>query len=256
MIERVGGIFDYRDWAERRAAKVGARQALDDAVLVLGRAMVRGFILACVPRWPPAEEDADLVDEEDGQPPVHDPEMRQVWRVFLHLGGFFWAWARHPNHRAGLAVAWREIRESIEAERKAMKPRSFIAEWTVPPHLRGPTDYDIYDAVVAEDVAILRLVIRPAIGWNLLFPGLNALEADAAALEAGMPAVVLSDGPLWLCAERPNGWPESWSNGCDLLRSADAGWDETLAWIDRRLRGEPMEAAGDVALFARVWTYR
>lgn len=256
MVERIGGIFDYRDWADRRAAKVGARLAFDEAVLVLGRAMVRGFVLACVPRWPPAEEDADLVDDQDGLPPIHDPERRWAWRYFLHMGGFFWVWERHPNHRAEMASAWREIRLSLEAERRVSRSNQNYTDWTVPSRLRGPSNDDIFDAIVAEDVAILRDVVRPAIPWSFVHPGLVALEADATALEAGMPSVELSDGPLWICAERPNGWPESWNSGCDLLRTAEQGWEESLAWIDRRLRGDPMDAAIDVALFGRVWAYR
>jgi hypothetical protein len=255
MVERVGGIFDYRDWADRRAAKVGVRRALDEAVLVFGRAMVRGFVLACVPRWPPVAEDADLVDDEDRLPPIHVPEQRGAWRHILHVGGFFWVWERHANHRAEMASAWRGIRLALEAERRVSRPNRHDMEWTVPFLLRGPSNDDIFDAIVAEDAAILRDVVRPAIPWSLVHPGLVALEADATALEAGMPSDVLSDGPLWICAERPNGWPESWSRGCDLLRTAEPGWEASLAWIDRRLRGEPMDAATDAALFGRVWTY-
>lgn len=251
----IRGLFDYRDWSIRRAAAVGAEQALQEATLVFGRSMVRGFVLACVPRWPPMEDDEDLVDDGNALPSVHDPDRRPAMCVFLHIGAFFWVWARHRHRRVEMASSRREIGHFRVAERPVPKPAGPDTEWTVPTHLRGPSNDDIYEAIIADDVAILPLVIRPAIPWNLIRPGIEALEADAAALDAGLSIDALADGPLWRCAERPNGWPESWGAGCAFLRATDEVWDERLAWIDRRLRGEPMDADVDVALVARAWTY-
>lgn len=252
MAKRIGGLFDYREWSERRAAEVGARRALDEAVLVFGRAMVRGFVLACVPMWPAPEGEEDFADD-GGLPAIHDPDRREFWTGLLHIGGLFWNWARHPPRRTEITSSWPTVVRSVEERRRSPRPRGHYTEWVVAPHLRGPSAADVYDGILAEDVTVLPDVIRPAIAWNLVFPGLVALEADAEAFDTGMSVEVLADGPLWLCAERPNGWPESWSSSCDLLRSSEADWAAPLAWIDGRLRGDPMDAATDVALFARAW---